>query len=132
MDVQSEVEQIVEKSAASNFENVLTHSSKTEVRERRQSQQIRSSWSVHANFLRMSVTRTNKKPACFGKYFNTSKGEKPMYRFDQKAPENVAEPEGLRSWDHELHFTKLVVHGRTQKACLLQAASRSMILLCST
>ena len=35
MDVQSEVEQIVEKSAASNFKNVLPHSSKTEVRERR-------------------------------------------------------------------------------------------------
>jgi len=34
MNVQSEGEQIVEKSAASNFGNILTCSSKTEVRER--------------------------------------------------------------------------------------------------
>jgi hypothetical protein len=42
-----------------------------------------------------------------------------MHRFDQKAPENVAELEELRSWDHELHFTKIaLVHWR--KTCLLQ------------
>jgi hypothetical protein len=36
-----------------------------------------------------------------------------MYRLDQKAPANVAEPEELRSWDHQLHLTKiLLVHGR--------------------
>jgi hypothetical protein len=29
-----------------------------------------------------------------------------MHRFDQKAPENVAELEELRSWDHELHLPK--------------------------
>jgi len=34
-----------------------------------------------------------------------------MHRFDQKAPENVAELGELRSWDHELHFTKIFFWG---------------------
>ena len=34
-------------------------------------------------------------------------GAKPMYRFDQKAPEGVAELEELRSWDHELYFNEI-------------------------
>jgi hypothetical protein len=57
-----------------------------------------------------------------------------MHRFDQKAPENVAELEELRSWDYELHFTKIfLVHGRKKNTLgiLLQATSRSKILLCS-
>ena len=29
-------------------------------------------------------------------------GGQPMYRFDQKAPEDEAQLEELRSWDHEL------------------------------
>ena len=30
--------------------------------------------------------------------------------FDQKEPEDVAELEELRSWDHELHFTDIQDH----------------------
>ena len=49
-----------------------------------------------------------------------------MYRFDQKAPEAEAELEELRSWDHELHFTKILLgHGRRYACC----KRRSMILL---
>jgi hypothetical protein len=57
----------------------------------------------------MSFTRTNKKQNCFGMYFNTSGGGwGPVYRFDQKAPEEVAELVELRSWNHGLHFTKIL------------------------
>ena len=49
-----------------------------------------------------------------------------MYRFDQKAPENVAELEELRSSDHELHFTRILLgHGKKRACC----KRRSMILL---
>ena len=40
-----------------------------------------------------------------------------MYRFDQKAPEDVAEREELRSWDHELHFTKIRLGHERKTAC---------------
>ena len=42
-----------------------------------------------------------------------------MLRFDQKAPEDVAEREELRSWDHDLHFTKM--SRPREKTSLLQA-----------
>jgi len=54
-----------------------------------------------------------------------------MHRFDQKAPENVAELEELRSWDHELHLVAIyqnISTPREKKTCLLQATSRSMAL----
>ena len=35
-----------------------------------------------------------------------------MYRFDQKAPEDVAELEELRSWDHGLHLTRICLGHR--------------------
>ena len=38
--------------------------------------------------------------------------------FAQKGPEDVAELEELRSWDHELHFTKILLgHGRKHASC---------------
>ena len=38
--------------------------------------------------------------------------------FDKKATEDVAELEELRSWDHELHFTKILLgHGRKHASC---------------
>jgi hypothetical protein len=61
MNVQSEAEQIVKKSAASKIGYVRTRSYKTEVGERRSSQQTRRSCCVHANFLRMFFTKTTKK-----------------------------------------------------------------------
>jgi hypothetical protein len=46
-----------------------------------------------------------------------------MYRFGQKAPKNVAELEELRSWDHELHFTKIFLVHRRKKTYLLHLAA---------
>ena len=49
-----------------------------------------------------------------------------MHRFGQKGPKDVAELEELRSWDHELHFTKIRLgHGRKTACC----KQRGMILL---
>ena len=53
-------------------------------------------------------------------------GGQPMYRFDQKAPEDEAQLEELRSWDHTLHFTQILLgHGRKHAFC----KRRNMILL---
>jgi hypothetical protein len=67
----------------------------------------------------MSFTRTTKKQNCFGMYFNTSigGGGKPVYRFDQKAPEEVAELEELRSWNHGLDFIKILSSKGEKHAC---------------
>jgi len=44
----------------------------------------------------------------------------------KKAPEDVAELEALRSWNHELHFTKICLDHWRKHACRKR---RSMILL---
>ena len=45
-------------------------------------------------------------------YYTVSKLDYISFRvtFDQKEPEDVAELEELRSWDHELHFTDIQDH----------------------
>ena len=49
-----------------------------------------------------------------------------MHRFDQKAPEDEAELEELRSLDHELHFTKILLV--LEKTCLLLATYHDFAL----
>ena len=45
-------------------------------------------------------------------YYTVSKLANISFRvtFDHKEPEDVAELEELRSWDHELHFTDIQDH----------------------